>query len=303
MLGLSPSCLPRLFDVPHANTAALRRRLAVSARRGLAVLALHVGTAVALMFAGGAAEGSAMAMIQQGPTAARTDSLFRAGLADLSYREALAHAARSPNDYGALWRASRAETFLGIITDKHAPEKSEMFRRAEGYARRAIAREPKRPEGHYWLAAALGRHTRVVGMFAAVRFGRDAHQSTLRVLAIDSLFPGAHGLLGKINSDVQDLPAIARFFASGIVGSALVRQASWQTAERSLIRAIALDPEMVIFRYDLLELYLRTQREADADRTVRALVALPIRTPADTFWQRDAAGKLENYRKARRKTP
>jgi len=242
---------------------------------------------------------TAAARAQPAPSAAHTDSLFRAGLADPSYAAALAHVARAPNDYGALWRASRAETFLGIITDKHAPEKAQMFLRAEGYARRAIAAEPRRPEGHYWLAAALGRHTRVAGMLTAARLGREANEVTLRLLAIDSLFPGAHGLKGKIHSDVSDLPSIARFFASAIVGSSLMKQASWQTAERELRRAIELDPTMVIFRFDLAQMYLRTKREADADRTVRALVALPIRTPADTFWQRDAAGQLENYRRSR----
>lgn len=243
------------------------------------------------------------ARAQPVPSAAHTDSLFRAGFADASYAAALAHVARQPNDYGALWRASRAETFLGIITDKHAPEKAEMFRRAEGYARRAIARAPTRPEGHYWLGAALGRHTRVEGMLTAARLGRDAHETALRLLALDSLSAGAHGLLGKIHSDVQNLPRVAQFFAAGIVGWSLVRQASWQSAERALQRAIALDPEVMIFRFDLAQLYLRTDRETDAERTVRALVAMPVRTPADTFWQRDAAGKLENYRRDRRNKP
>lgn len=250
-----------------------------------------------LLLAGAAAPGRAAAQVI--PSAARTDSLFRAGLADQSYQAALAHVARQPDDYGALWRASRAETFLGIITDKHAPEKSEMFRRAEEFAQRAIAHAPRRPEGHFWLAAAYGRHARVVGMLAAARFARDAHQETLRLLVIDSLYAGAHGLLGKMNSDASDLPRLTRFFVGRIIGMSIVRDASWEMAERELRRAIQLDPESMIFRFDLIQMYLRTQREAEADRTVRTLVALPIRSPADTFWQRDAANQLEAYRRAR----
>ena len=241
----------------------------------------------------------ATASAQDGPSPARTDSLYRAGLAAASYEAAITQATRRPDDYGALWRAARAETTLGIITDEPAAAKARMFLRAEDYARRAVAREPRRPEGHYWLAAALGRHARVEGMLSAARLAGQAHDEALRVLAIDSLFAAAHGLLGKIHSDVQDLPRFSRFFASGVLGSSLVRSASWEAAERELTRAIALDPEAVIFRFDLAQLYLRTRREPDADRTVRALVLLPIRTPADTFFQRDARGKLENYRLGR----
>ena len=245
------------------------------------------------------AQGAAPATAPGVPSSSHTDSLFRAGEAVASYNAAMAHAARASTDYEALWRAARAETVRGVLSNDPRAEKAQMYVQGEGWARRAIARAPQRPEGHYWLAAALGRRARLEKLFTVARLAGEAHTEALKILAIDSLYAGGHGLLGKMHSDASDLSLFARVIASTILGASVVRTASWEAGERELLRAVALDPDAAVYRADLAQLYLRTHREPQADRVVRALLLLPVRTPADTFFKRDTRGALENYRAKR----
>lgn len=251
----------------------------------------HLGQAIALSFA--------LAVQPVAAQSARTDSLFHAGSAEGSYGAALAQVARTPNDFEALWRASRAETARGILSGGTDPEKAQIYKAAEEFARRAIAREPHRPEGYYWLAAALGRRTWVEPPFVAARLAAETRRETLRVLAIDSLHAGAHALLGRLYSEAANLPWSARLLAAPFIGIPPGRAACRQLAERELTRAIALDSGAVLFRADLATLYLRMHREGDAERTVRALVALPPRSPVDTQFQRESRVALEHYRARR----
>ena len=226
----------------------------------------------------------------------RTDSLFRAGVAEGSHASALADVALLPNDYETLWRAARAETVRGVVAGGTDKDKSAIFLKGETFARRATALKPNRVEGHYWLAAALGRRTWVESMLSAARLGAEARRETLRVLAIDSLNAGGHGLLGKMYLETAELGFFPRMLASTIMGGPVSRSVSQARAEQELTRAIALDPEVIVHRADLALLYLRTNRLAVAERVVEELVSLPARTPADPQIQRSILGVLAAYR-------
>ena len=133
----------------------------------------------------------------------------------------------------------------------------------------------------------------------AARLAAETRRETLRVLAIDSLHAGAHALLGRLYSEAANLPWSARLLAAPFIGIPPGRAACRQLAERELTRAIALDSGAVLFRADLATLYLRMHREGDAERTVRALVALPPRSPVDTQFQRESRVALEHSRARR----
>ena len=212
---------------------------------------------------------------------ASTDSLYRAGAADASYAAAIAALTTAPNDYEPLWRAARAETIRGIQSDGDDPAKSRIFEAAETFARRAVSREPSRPEGHYWLAAAMGRHSRVVAPLSAARLVASVRDEALRILAIDSLNAGGHGLLGKLNSDVCVINPVIRVLAAAVTGMSISRTTACATAERELTRAVALDPNVIVYRADLTELYVRTHRLAEAQQTLNSLTPLPPQTPVD----------------------
>jgi len=227
---------------------------------------------------------------------ARTDSLFRAGEAQPSYAAALAHVAIAPNDYDALWRAARAEVTRGVLSSADAHAKAQIYESGEQFAHRAIARNPGRPEGHYWLAAAMGLHADNVSPLSSARLAAGVHHEALRIVEIDSLFAGGHALLGKLNSNACTLNPFMRFFAAAVIGSSIMRAASCAAAERELSRAIALDSGEMIFRVYMTELLVRTHRIAEAEHEVAFMTSLPPRTPADTALVHSIGGVVDHAR-------
>jgi tetratricopeptide (TPR) repeat protein len=205
---------------------------------------------------------------------------------------------RQPSDFEVLWRASRAAVALGILAGDRENQRR-MYTRAEDFARRAVQVAPRRVEGHYWLAAALGRRALHENIVTTARLASQVQAEATTVLAIDSLHAGAHDVLGKLNSEVRNLPAVLRLIAGRVLGISVARYTSWELAERHLRRAIELDPTSVLYRADLAQLFLRVGRRAAAEETVRALEALPLVHPPDALFQREALQRLANDAAAR----
>ena len=61
---------------------------------------------------------------------------------------------QDPRDFDAAWKLARVSYWLG----SHAPENERRayLERGMQAARAAIALEPTRPEGHFWMAANMG---------------------------------------------------------------------------------------------------------------------------------------------------
>src|SRR5205823_2979622 len=106
--------------------------------------------------------------------------------------------ARDSTNFDVLWHASRAALALGILAERQDAN-DPMYLRAESLARTAARLRPERVEGHYWLAAAMGRRALHADMRTTVRLAGAVLESANRALAIDSLHAGAHDVLGKLN--------------------------------------------------------------------------------------------------------
>lgn len=247
---------------------------------------LRIGAVLCLVF------GTAARLTAQGvTTTAESDSLyfhFRPAEALARCEAALS---RQPSDFEVLWRASRAQLVLGILADGRE-EQRRMYMRAEEFARRAVQVQPRRVEGHYWLAAAMGRRALHESIVTTARLASQVQTEAVTVLGIDSLHAGAHDVLGKLNSEVRNLPAVLRLIAGRVLGISVARYTSWELAERHLRRAIELDPSSVLYRADLAQLYLRMGRRSEAEATVRALGAMPRVHPPDALFQREARERL-----------
>lgn len=200
------------------------------------------------------------------------------------YSELLAH---DSTNYDALWHASRAALALGMLGERQDMD-TPMYLRAEALARAAVRQHPDRVEGHYWLAAALGRRALHAPIRPTVSLATATADEANRALAIDSLHAGAHDVLGKLNSEVCKLPRAVRFIAGKLLGVSVASATSWALAEQHLRRAVELDSTMIIYRVDLAEMYMRTDRKTEAGRVLREVLAMPRVHPIDERLQRDA---------------
>jgi Flp pilus assembly protein TadD len=198
---------------------------------------------------------------------------------------------RNPTDFDLLWRASRAALALGVLSDRQDAQ-TPMYLRAESFARRAVQQSPGRAEGHYWLAAAMGRRALHADLRTTARLASAVMESATRALAIDSMSAGAHDIIGKLHSEVCKLPYLVRFIAGQLLGVSVIRQTSWELAEQHLRRAVALDSTAILYRVDLAQIYLRTHRRAMAEPLLREALAMRRRQPPDVIFQREALSLL-----------
>jgi tetratricopeptide (TPR) repeat protein len=94
--------------------------------------------------------------------------------------------ASNPGDFESAWKLARACYWLGSHV---APvdRRAQLDRGIEA-ARRAVAASPKRPEGHFWLAANMGAMAETAGMRAGLRYRGEIKRELETVLAIDPAF-------------------------------------------------------------------------------------------------------------------
>jgi hypothetical protein len=156
--------------------------------------------------------------------------------------------------------------------------------------------DPTGRDGAYWLAAALARRAQRSGVVDALRASRESYTIAASLVARDSLDAGAHALVGRLHVALLDVPRPVRALALLGVHTDGVTCGS---AERHLRRAVALEPTSVAYRTDLVHYLMRCDRLTLASREATQITNLPVRTPADTFLQRDIAGRVAAAHAAR----
>src|SRR5205814_10450461 len=84
------------------------------------------------------------------------------------------------------WKLARADYWLG----GHAPERERraIFERGIDAARRAIAAQPNRPEGHFWLAANMGALAESFGVRQGLKYRKPIKEELETVLRLDPGF-------------------------------------------------------------------------------------------------------------------
>jgi regulator of microtubule dynamics protein 3 len=214
--------------------------------------------------------------------AVQADSLYAARRAAESLTGLDAALAEDASSFDLLWRASRAAFALGVL--EAIPEvRDGFYDRAIAYAERAAELRPDRVEGHYWLAASLGRRALSSGVRQRTALAGRILTSAERVLDIDSLHAGAHHVLGKLNFEVMDLSGVARWVARSFMGNPALENSSWKKARSHLERAVELDGSVVIYRLDLARYYENRGEGSLAREQIARLLSFPLREPFDSL--------------------
>lgn len=198
-----------------------------------------------------------------------------------------------PGRYAVLWRAAREAVVLGMLQDEEERQ-NEWFLRGEHFARAAIEAAPGEVEGRYWLLAAMGRRALQSGIVTTARLAREIHGGASLLLEEVPDHAGAHHVMGVLNSEVMKLPSVTRFLGKRILGGGSdLYETSWEEAERHLLRAVELDPGMLLYRMDLALLYVRLERTGEAREVLRGLIAGSPREPVDPPLQARARALLQ----------
>jgi hypothetical protein len=206
-------------------------------------------------------------------------------------RESLASATRAVDiwsarlaanraDFESAWKLARARYWLGT---NGLPEHQRKAALEQGVAdgRAAAALEPKRPEGHFWMAANMGALAESFGLRQGIKFRGPIRQALETVLALDPAY--LHGSADR---------ALGRWYyrVPGLFGG------SDRRSEEHLRKALTYNPQSIITRLFLAETLLELGRRADARREAQAALDAPLDpewAPEDRRFKQQAEALLK----------
>ena len=128
-------------------------------------------------------------------------------------------------------------------TASKSPERDSLYARAEVLARRAVAADSTGAEGHFALAAAVGRASLTMGKKDRIRRAPVIRDEARKAIELDPKHDGAYHILGRWNAEIMRLSGFSRFFAKSFLGAGIFKEASWDSATANLEKAVELDPE------------------------------------------------------------
>ena len=190
-------------------------------------------------------------------------------------------------NYQANWRMASALIDVGKQTpdDVKSKERDSLYVLAEVYARRAVDAELLQPDGHYILAAAIGRASLTKGNKERVRRAREIRVEALKALELDPEHSNAHHVIGRWHAEIKRLSGLQRWFAKNLYGGDFLKLASWQQAQEHMERAVAIDPAVIYHHMDLAEIYIDRKRYGDARLQLLAIDSLPLFDVLDPRYQ------------------
>lgn len=192
-----------------------------------------------------------------------------------------------PNNYDALARGAYAAVEAGkLATDK--AQRTQLYSKGEQMARRAVQVRPADAEGHFALAAAIGRRAQTMGSRDRVRFAADVRTHALEALKYNPRHAGALHVMGMWNAEVMRLNGVSRFMAKNFLGGRVFESASWNEAQRYLEQAVQVEPNRLTHRVDLASVYLDRGDKARAKEQLDFVAAAPAREAGDAQFKREA---------------
>ena len=186
--------------------------------------------------------------------------------------------AASGRDFEASWKLARACHWLG--TQLPEAERRTALERGVNAGEQAATLDPSKPEGHFWLAANMGRLAESYGLSQGIKYRARIKDELLRVLAIDPAWQqgSADRALGWWYHRVPWL------FGG-----------SEEKAEEHLRKALAYNPKSTATLFFLAEVVAERGRPDDARALLRQVLDAPLDpnwAPEDRDFKRQAETKL-----------
>ena len=241
---------------------------------------------VSMGLARGSAEAQDVAAhVAMGAAAVEAHDL-RTGLAHFQAALALDSAS-----YEANWRAALVLLDEGeqIPDSIKSAERDSLYALAERHARIAVAADSTGADGHFALAAAIGRASLTMGKKDRIRRAAVIRDEAERAIQLNPRHDGAYHILGRWNAEIMRLSGFSRFFAKSFLGAGIFKQASWDGAISNMEKAVELDPGRLYHRLELAEIYVDRKRYREARAQLDELAALPDREIMDGVYKREAA--------------
>ena len=195
------------------------------------------------------------------------------------------------SNYEANWRGAMTLLTLGeqLPGRSKNPERDSLYAQAERYAQRAVNSNPAGADGHFALAASVGRVSLSMGSKDRIRRAAIIRREALRTLALNPKHDGAYHILGRWNAEIMRISGLSRFFAKSFLGAGVFKQASWDKAIYNMEKAVQLDSGRIYHHLELAEIYADRKRVTEAEAQLDLVESLPAREVMDSAYKREAA--------------
>ncbi|HVX38629.1 MAG TPA: hypothetical protein VHB25_03565 [Gemmatimonadaceae bacterium] len=219
--------------------------------------------------------------------------------AALDLKSALAHyeaaIAVDPANVDALDKAAYDAVDLGEF-DTNKDERNALYKKAEGYARRAVAANPNDAEAHFELSRALGRYALTLGTRDRIKFAKEIRNEALTAVKLNPRHAGALHVLGMWNAEIMRLSGFSRMIAKNFLGGAVFGEANWDNAQRYLEEAVEYDPTRITHHRDLAGVYVDRGLKAKAIEQYEWILRAPVTEYNDQHYKDEAAQRLAKLR-------
>jgi len=194
-----------------------------------------------------------------------------------------ARLAANAQDFESAYRLAQARYWLGT-NGLPEPERKAALEAGIAAARAAIAVNPNRPEGHFWLAANMGALAESFGMRQGIKYRGQIKDALLMALKLDAAF-----------MDGSADRALGRWYfkVPGMFGG------SNKESEAHLRKAMAYNPNSIISHLFLAETLADMGRKDEARKEYQAAVDAPIDpnwAPEDRRFKEQAKQALQKLR-------
>ena len=198
-------------------------------------------------------------------------------------------------NYEALWKASRSAIDLGEGTSD-ARKRDAYYRQGTQFARRSTVVNPGDAEGHFHLARSLGRTALSLGVRDRVKYAKAVREQALAALKLNPQHAGALHVMGVWNAEVMRLNGVSRFMAKNFLGGQVFGTASWKDAAQYMEQAVTVEPNRLVHRLDLAEIYRDMGNKAKARAEAEFVVKAPATEPNDPKYKSQAQQLLASLK-------
>ncbi len=189
-----------------------------------------------------------------------------------------------PQNYEALWNSSVLYASEGYRLDDER-EQEEKFKKALELAEKAVELHPDKGYSYYAYAVAKGRMTEVLGKRDRIRAAHVIRDNIEKAAELIPEEPLVWHLWGVWHSDVSNVSRAERWVARFISGG--LPEASNETAEEYLKKAVELDETSILFRWDLAHHYIAVGEDEKAIEVLEELIHMEPQ-------RKDDPQKIEN---------
>ena len=198
-----------------------------------------------------------------------------------------------PHNAEILWRLCRVETHIAdrmpVSTDEQKDAQLVVYQTALSYGDSAVAADPKNSDAYTFRAAANGKIALFKGVFSVAPVVKQVRDDCERAISLDPNNSIAYYILGRTHAKLAEKPTIVRW-PLGLAWGNL------DDAIRFYEKAISLDPNFVMFRYDLAKAYISDDEYQKAKEQLYVIPRIPKRDEVDDSLKTESQKLLQEIK-------